>query len=88
MLMKREERELDERFAYFIETIKLMSFGVLVVLLMFHPIILLCIIFNFVERGNLLQNIFLMLIWFCDLAASALLAILVGYVRERQSHAA
>jgi hypothetical protein len=83
--MERKRRTLGERFDFIIETIKLTSFGISTVLIMLHPVILLCIILNFIEIGNFLQNILLLVLWLSDFAVVALIAFVVEYLRTRRS---
>ena len=83
--MERKRRTLGERFDFIIETIILTSFGISTVLIMLHPVILLCIILNFIEIGNLLQNILLLVLWLSDFAVVALIAFVVEYLRTRRS---
>ncbi len=83
--MGRWRREASVKIAYIVETAKLTLFGVSAVLLMLHPVILLCLLLNLVEEGNVLQNVCLLLLWLSDLVIVALVAFAVDFIRTRRS---
>jgi len=80
---KLDEKDEDvSRLFCIIQTMKLMFSAASIAVIVFHPWILYGILFGYVERGNILQNILILFLWLSDLVLSAVLGFILKYMHE------